>query len=84
MSKAIKKKLADRNKKIPLTDAEFAYISSLDNVGRSFEHYLKELKTAYLQTITLNHGYKTDDSLELSIDLQSEDHILNVKVIEQG
>lgn len=79
MSKKISKKLEENFKEIPLSEAEFAYIASLDNVGRSFEHYLKELKTAYLQTITLRNGYNTEDSLELSIDLKSESHTLQVK-----
>lgn len=78
MSSKITKKVEDTSKQFPLTNAEFNFITSLDAVGRSFEHYNKQLKTDYLQTITLRLGYAPDDNLELTIDLKSEDHLLTV------
>lgn len=78
MSDKIGKKVADKSKQFPLTNAEFNFITELDAVGRSFEHYNQQLKNDYLQTIILRLGYKPEDNLELTIDLKSEDHILSV------
>lgn len=79
MSNKISKQVGAQTKQFPLTDLEFQYITSLDNVTRSFEHYFRELKTAYLQTLTPRMGYTNEDRLELAIDLKDESHILTIK-----
>jgi hypothetical protein len=78
VSDKINQKLADNTTQFPLSNAEFAYINSLDTVGRSFEHYISQLKRDYLHTLALNNGYKSEDNLELSIDLKDESRILTV------
>lgn len=78
MSDKINRKVGSKTQSIPLTNAEFAYINSLDAVGRSFEYYIKQLKSEYLQGLTLRMGYKADDNLEMTIDLKDEAHLLIV------
>lgn len=78
MSKKIKVTVEENSRSIELTPAEFAYITSLDTVMRSFEHYSRQLKQKYLQTIAIKHGYKADEDIEVSIDLKNEARILTV------
>lgn len=79
MSQQIKQHVSSLTKTIKLTDAEFGYINSLETVGTSFAFYIQQLKTNYLQTIAIAHGYKKDDELEISIDLKGLSHEMTVK-----
>lgn len=80
MSTKIINKLKNPPEKIVLDKAEFSYINALDAVGRSFDHYIRGLKTEFLQIIALRNGWKPqDDQLELTIDLRDESRELLVK-----
>jgi hypothetical protein len=83
MSKKLDEKLANNSRDIQLTPDEFAYISSLDQVMRSFEHYSNELKRDYLRTVALNHGFIPQDSFEVTIDLMSETHVMTVTKLDK-
>lgn len=78
------KKHQQSNKKIVLTDVEFAYLTSLDTVGQSFAYYISQLKTSYLQTLLVERGISTDKQYELSIDLKDESHVLTVSEVKQA
>ena len=69
MSKKLDKQL-NSEKKFIINPEEFAYINSLDTVGRSFEHYINSLKTEYIKMVSVRLGYRPEDTLEFSIDLK--------------
>jgi len=79
LSNKIRHKIKEQTKSFPLSEAEFVFITSLDNVGKSVSYYMNELKTAYLKTLLPRMGYSPDDDLELAIDLNSPEHTLIVK-----
>lgn len=81
MSTKLKDQMDKQPKKITLTNDEFGYLNSLDTVGRSFDYYINELKTGFLQTIAMRSGYTSADQLELSIDLKSETHELTINKV---
>lgn len=81
MSDKIAKQLQNKPKKIELDNAQFNYMNTLETIQQSFDYYMNQAKTEFLQMIALKNGYTAADNIQLSIDLKSEDHLLTVSKI---
>lgn len=79
MSTKIKKQLEEVEKKFIIDDADFSYLTNLDNVQRGSDYWFNQLKTEYIKQVAVKLGYSLEDKLEFSIDLKSPDKELTIK-----
>jgi len=79
MSTKIKKQLEEVEKKFIIDDADFSYLTNLDNVQRGSDYWFNQLKTEYIKQVAVKLGYSLEDKLEFSIDLKSPGKELTIK-----
>lgn len=79
MSTKIKKQLEEVEKKFIIDDADFSFLTNLDNVQRGSDYWFNQLKTEYIKQVAVKLGYSLEDKLEFSIDLKSPDKELTIK-----
>lgn len=85
MSNKIKQSLNKQPKEFELTNYQFDFLNSSDNLRQAALQVAKGMQlltSQYLKVLaTENFGYAPEDDLEFGIDLKDESHILYIKVL---
>lgn len=72
---------ANEPKKFTIRPWEFSYLKSLDTVKRTNNHYMEQLMTEYLKMLSLRLGFRPEQNVEFSIDLNDDKRELTITPI---